>query len=110
MKRIITILIVIALIFSVFALIACERTDNVYTVTFDSRGGSEVSTQILEKGEKATRPFTPTKVGDEFVTYNFLGWYLNGDLYDFDSEISSNITLIAVWEEVVWSQDIENRD
>ena len=122
MKRFFTILISISLILLVSALSACapeggdsstsgsQQTGNSYTVTFDSRGGSEVSAQILKKGEKATQPSAPIREGGEFVKYNFSGWYLNGNPYDFDSAVSSDITLVAVWEEVVWSQDIENRD
>ena len=41
-----------------------------YTVSFDSQGGSVVSNQNLDYGEKVTEPTAPTKVG-----YTFGGWY-----------------------------------
>lgn len=63
-----------------------------YTVTFDSDGGSDVTTQIIEEGETATTPSAPTKVG-----HTFIGWY-NGDTeFDFDTPITGNITLKAKW-------------
>lgn len=66
-----------------------------YTVTFDSDGGSSVKIQTVVEGKKASKPSNPTK-----KSYNFLGWYLNGNLYSFDTEITSNITLKAKWEYV----------
>ena len=35
-----------------------------YTVTFDSAGGSAVTTQTIEEGQKATKPAAPTKSDD----------------------------------------------
>ena len=65
---------------------------NKYTVTFDSNGGSNVSSQTINEGKKATRPSNPTKSG-----YTFDGWQLNGAIYSFDTPITGNITLKAEW-------------
>ena len=63
------------------------------TVTFDSNGGSAVDEQTVGYGSKATEPSpAPTMEGG-----TFLGWTLNGEDYDFDSEVTSNITLVAKW-------------
>ena len=65
-----------------------------YTVTFDSNGGSAVTAQTIEAGQKATKPADPTKAG-----YDFKGWTLNGSAYDFNSTVNGNITLVATWEQ-----------
>ena len=64
-----------------------------YTVTFDSDGGSAVAAQIIESGNKATKPTDdPIKAG-----YKFDGWYLESAEFDFNTPITSNITLKAKW-------------
>ena len=65
-----------------------------YTVTFDSNGGSAVTAQTIEAGQKATKPADPTKAG-----YDFKGWTLNGSAYDFNTAVNGNITLVATWEQ-----------
>ena len=65
-----------------------------YTVTFDSNGGSAVTAQSIEAGQKATKPANPTKDG-----YDFKGWTLNGSAYDFNTAVNGNITLVATWEQ-----------
>ena len=67
-----------------------------YTVSFDSGGGSRVESQIVAEGNKASRPSDPTRNG-----YTFDGWQLNGSTYNFDTVVSGNITLTAVWSVVV---------
>ena len=63
-----------------------------YTVTFNSNGGSNVSSQTVSEGGKVSKPSNPTKSG-----YNFSGWTLNGVAYNFNSAVKSNITLTATW-------------
>ena len=63
-------------------------------VTFDSDGGSNVSTQEVEAGNKATKPSDPVKDG-----FTFDGWLdNNGNAFDFNTPIMSNITLYANWK------------
>lgn len=62
------------------------------TVTFDSDGGSSVSSQVIAYRATATEPDSPTKNG-----YTFSGWYLGEDEYDFASEVVAPITLTAHW-------------
>lgn len=71
-----------------------------HTVTFDSNGGSAVSKQTVEDGKKATAPSNPTKDG-----YNFIGWLLNNVIYDFNTSVTKNITLVASWENQTWDID-----
>ncbi|MFR2928251.1 MAG: InlB B-repeat-containing protein [Oscillospiraceae bacterium] len=68
----------------------------VYTVTFDSYGGTPVPpAQEVEYGLTATKPADPTLKG-----YTFDGWYLDGEEepFDFGTTITSDITLTAKWE------------
>ena len=66
----------------------------VYTVTFDSYGGTPVPpAQEVEYGLTATEPAAPEKTG-----YTFDGWYLGDEKYDFSAAVEQNITLTAKWE------------
>ena len=76
-----------------------------YTVTFNSMGGTEVSSQRIESGKKATKPADPTKQATETETYTFDNWYTSTDggttlsetAFDFNTAITDNITLYAKW-------------
>lgn len=71
----------------------------IYTVTFNSAGGSEVAPQTVTYGELATEPTAPTYSG-----YKFVGWSTtpNGDtLVDFTAPITGNATYYAVWNQVI---------
>ena len=70
----------------------------VYTVTFDSYGGTPVPPkQEVEYGHAATKPADPTLKG-----YTFAFWYLgedeqNATAYDFNTPVTGDITLTAKW-------------
>lgn len=70
-----------------------------YTITFDSKGGTKVDTQTKNYEEKVDEPDDPTKDG-----YKFLYWYEEKDgekvIYDFDTPVTSDKTLIAEWEKI----------
>ena len=51
-----------------------------------------LNTLDVNIGESVS-PFTPTKEG-----YEFVGWYLNGEEFNFDTKINESISLIAKWE------------
>ncbi len=68
-----------------------------FTVTFDSDGGSEVAAQSVNRGEKVTKPDSPTKKG-----YTFDKWVVKDaekvSAWDFDNDtVTSDITLYAIW-------------
>ena len=71
-----------------------------YTVTFDTDGGSTVSQQTVNKGEKAVKPAVPIKTDDEDNLYEFLGWYNGKTKYDFDATVGTDITLKAKWNKI----------
>ena len=75
-----------------------EVIKNNYTVTFNSNGGSNVPNQTIEEGKKATKPSNPTREG-----YNFSVWLLNGNIYDFNSSVTQNITLVASWTQKTYT-------
>lgn len=66
-----------------------------YTVTFNSNGGSTVSSQSVQEGTYAIEPVSPTK-----EDYTFAGWYSDEALtsaYNFNSQINEDVTLYAKW-------------
>ena len=67
-------------------------------VTFNTDGGSEVVSQIIKIGTKVTQPSKPTKVMDK-TSYAFLGWYNDNSVFDFETPVSSDLTLTAHWLE-----------
>lgn len=67
-----------------------------FTVKFDAKNGSKVTTKTVTSGNKVTEPKSPTKDG-----YKFLGWYLDGKEYNFKNKVIKNMTLVAKWEKVV---------
>lgn len=62
-----------------------------YTVTFVSEG-ENVDTQTVPYAGNA-QPVHVRRDG-----YKFLGWYLNGEAYDFDTLVTEDLTLTAKWE------------
>ena len=67
-----------------------------YTVIFDLNGGTgTISNQNIAQNGTVTAPAEPSRTG--FV---FLGWFLNGNEYDFNVPVTSNMTLVAKWTEV----------
>ena len=72
-----------------------------YTVTFDSKGGSAVEPQIVNGGGKAEEPADPG-----FTDHVFTGWYTDEGCtipYDFDTLLSSDITLYAGWKQLKYT-------
>jgi len=72
-------------------------------VTFDSNGGSTVSSITLDKDGKITAPTNPTRSG-----YKFVSWQLDGKDYDFDSKVEKSITLVAKWEKTSTNTNTNN--
>lgn len=70
-------------------------TTKMYTVTFDSNGGSAVTSLNVKENETVTQPTNPTRSG-----YKFVSWLLNDKKYDFGTKITGNITLKANWSKV----------
>ena len=75
---------------------------DIYTVSFDSAGGSKVADQTVAEGECATKPDDPTMDGFEFA-----GWVTaDGTAYDFTRAVTADLKLYATWSaqpEPVWA-------
>ena len=63
-----------------------------YQVTFDTQGGTMIYPVAVEKNTPVSEPEKPVKPG--FV---FVGWYLNGEPYDFAQPVVGNMILRAKW-------------
>jgi len=72
-----------------------ENPPEVFTVTFDSAGGSEVSDQAVSDGELATSPPNPIKIG-----YTFIHWYIHDPIvpYNFSTPVTSRFLLHASFQ------------
>lgn len=70
-------------------------TPNTYTVSFDSNGGSDCSSQSVTMDAAYGELPTPT-----MVSAKFMGWYLNDSLITADTIFSNatDVTLTAKWE------------
>ena len=88
---IVTCLVVIVL------LVALDLRNPGFTITFESKGGTDVASQNQMYGELLEVPEDPTREG-----YEFTGWYLDSaceELWEEDEDkIQSDITLYAGWE------------
>jgi uncharacterized repeat protein (TIGR02543 family) len=87
---------------------AGETTEKTFTVTFDSNGGSAVDQQTVPNGGMAAPPAKPTKSGEGFVR-----WCSDVTLdteYDFDTPVTSDITLYAQWSEIIYTVIFNGND
>ena len=67
-----------------------------YKVSFDRSipvRNTDVATQTIIAGRKATRPTNPTLTLDNGTWLDFEGWYLDGKLYDFATAVTKDIDL-----------------
>ena len=73
--------------------------NNGYTVTFDSKGGTDVIAQDKMYGDHVDMPEPPTREG-----YVFTGWYADENcvnVWDLENYIvNDDLTLYAGWEKV----------
>ena len=75
-----------------------QRNDDLFTVKFESDGGSAVNAATVKSGEKIPEPKSPVKATLE-KQYAFKGWYYQGKKWDFENDVvTENITLTAKWE------------
>ena len=68
------------------------ETRTVYSITFDSNGGSSVDRQLVVSGGKVTQPADPTRIG-----YTFDCWLRGGTDWDLGSQVTTNLALTANW-------------
>lgn len=89
--------IIIACILVIVVFLAIDLRNPGFTITFDSKGGTDVAPQNQMYGELLEVPCAPTREG-----YEFAGWYTDfacDNLWNVDSDvIEGDITLYAGWE------------
>jgi len=79
----------------VMLLTETEVSLETYTVTFNSNGGTNISSQTITSGQKVKSPITPTRKG-----YTFAGWHNGTTKYNFSTTVTSNLTLTAKWTQI----------
>lgn len=89
MKNVLNVIGQLFLVVMLFVALGCSE-DKMYTVTFMDE--DVIATQKVKEGEKITSAPTPEKEG-----YVFLYYALNGEEFDVNSPITSDITLEVVW-------------
>ena len=102
MKRknlILKFILVMSLIATLTVFTSCAKKR---TVVFDSNGGSSVESVVVKNNKKVQKPADPTRPG-----YVFEYWMLNGEKFDFETKIKSDITLVAKWKENQGSSALE---
>lgn len=91
--------IILACIAVILIVVALEMRNPGFTITFDSRGGTDVPAQNQMYGELLDVPETPTREG-----YLFTGWYKDYACFEqWNVEIETietDITLYAGWEKI----------
>ncbi len=89
--------IIIACVAVILIVLIIEMQDPGFTVTFDSRGGTDVQPCSLMYGDLLPEPEPPTREG-----YRFTGWYRDHacyDQWDMDTDVvECDLTLYAGWE------------
>lgn len=66
-----------------------------FTVSFDTGGGSDVKAQTVRRGGTVSKPTDPTRAG-----YLFGGWYQGDAKYDFSTPVTADLNLYAHWTAV----------
>ena len=91
--------IIIACIAVIILVVALEMRDPGFTITFDSKGGTDVPAHNQMYGQLLEVPEAPTREG-----YLFTGWYTDAacDIpWDVEVQtIETDMTLYAGWEKV----------
>lgn len=95
-KYLILMMILLGLMLSGCGEADAESEAKVYTVTFDTAGGSEIASQRVEHGCKVEKPRAPEKD----CPCRFLGWYYGSEKWSFIGYVvTEDMTLTAKWED-----------
>ncbi len=71
------------------------------TVNFNSDVGNVVAHVRVKNGGVISAPTDPVR-----ANHVFLGWFLNGEEYDFATPVTENITLVAGWQSILDDSEI----
>lgn len=87
---------IVVLCITLLAMMVFGSQKSGYTITFDSKGGSDVSEEICEYGQTLKLPVPPERQG-----YVFEGWSLDENGQDPLEEpyiVENSATLYAMWK------------
>lgn len=90
-KKIIIAVILLLLIIGIVLFFAFRNNKTVLTVSYEVNG-EIIKTENVEEGKTVIKPTDPTKDG-----YDFLGWFLGTEKFNFSTAIKENIKLEAKW-------------
>ena len=76
-----------------------------HTVSFDTKGGSEIPSQKVEHGKTVTNPKAPKLDGKVFMGWKEKGKENEESYFDLTSPITKNKTLVAIWQDPVQEID-----
>ncbi|HOI47589.1 MAG TPA: InlB B-repeat-containing protein [Bacilli bacterium] len=82
--------------FASFLLFSCQSDVDQFTITFNSNGGSSVTSITQDKDSTINKPTDPEKDG-----YTFEGWFIEASLSTevvWPYTITSNVTFYAKWQ------------
>lgn len=90
------------LLFLVFVFIGCGEKEEVnsYSVTFIV--DEKVEVVKVGENEKVSKPSDPVKEG-----FIFAGWFIEDNLYDFNEEVTKDISLTARFDNVITKIEAE---
>ena len=90
------------LLFLVFVFTACGEKEEVnsYSVTFIV--DEKVEVVKVGESEKVSKPSDPVKEG-----FIFSGWFIEDNLYDFNEEVTKDISLTARFDNVITKIEAE---
>lgn len=96
-KKLLLCLVIFVVIVSIAIIVLCfNKTDDkmeMCQVQFNVNGGLEIETLHFNCGESIKEPAIPEKDG-----FEFLGWYLDDQKFDFNTKIYENIIINAKWK------------
>lgn len=72
-----------------------EDGTEIVKVSFDTDGGTEIDAIEVKKGGTISEPVEPTR-----ESYEFVGWRLGDEDFDFEAPVEEDITLVAQWKPV----------
>ena len=91
--------IIVACVAVIVLVLALEMRSPGFTITFDSKGGTDVPAQTQMYGELLELPQPPTREG-----YAFTGWYTDYGCFEpwnlEEGTIETDMTLYAGWESI----------
>ena len=92
--KIVIILAIVLIALAILLLMLFNKKEQ-FSIHFDSNGGTEIASIIVDENGYAIKPEDPVR-----ENYVFAGWYLDGKPFDFSTPITADMKLEARWVEI----------